>query len=57
LYAKNSVGVGLCLLQLSHPEISISECELFFKINSNFPKGFYSFSFKMILFEFILYLK
>jgi hypothetical protein len=43
--------------QVSHPKISISECEPFFKRNSKFFKGFHLFSFKMILFEFIFNLK
>jgi hypothetical protein len=42
---------------LSHPKISILECEPFSQKKLKFSKGFHLFSFKMILFEFIFNLK
>jgi hypothetical protein len=43
--------------QVSHPAISISECEPFFQKKLKFSKGFHLFPFEMILFEFIFNLK
>jgi hypothetical protein len=40
-------------VHVSHPEISISECEPFFQKKLKFSKGFRLFPFEMILFEFI----
>jgi hypothetical protein len=42
---------------LSHPKNSILECERFFQMKFKISKGFYLFSFKIILFEFIFSLK
>jgi hypothetical protein len=41
---------------LSHPKIFILECEPFFQKKLKIFKGLHLFEFKMILFDFILYL-
>jgi hypothetical protein len=42
-----------CGRTMSHPKISISECELFSQKKFKISKGFSLFSIEMILFEFI----
>jgi hypothetical protein len=42
---------------VSHPKISISECEIFFQKKLKISKGFHLFSVKIILFEFTFHLK
>ncbi len=45
-YYKERAACDFCVTQnLSHPEISILECELFSKRNSKFLKDFFYFSF------------
>jgi hypothetical protein len=41
---------------MSHPEISMSECEPFFKRNSNFYKAFHLVEFKMIYFIYFVFI-